>query len=96
MNRMFVFGAALIASSLLIGCNNANTDHDTVNYHSSDEMREQSIELQAARKLTNPGKIYVKDDMILINEMGKGIHMVYNENPADPKKNWFYQNSWKH
>jgi hypothetical protein len=83
---MFVFGAALIASSLLIGCNNANTDQDTLSYHSSDEMREQSIELQAARKLTNPGKIYVKDDMILINEMGKGIHMIYNANPAEPKK----------
>ena len=49
-------------------------------------MREESIELQAARKLTNPGKIYVKDDMILINEMGKGIHLIYNENPAEPKK----------
>jgi len=24
--------------------------------------------------------------MILINEMGKGIHMVYNENPSEPKK----------
>ncbi|MBL4648593.1 MAG: hypothetical protein JKY03_02600 [Aureispira sp.] len=83
---MFVFGAALIASSLLIGCNNANTDQDTLSYHSSDEMREQSIELQAARKLTNPGKIYVKDDMILINEMGKGIHLIYNANPAEPKK----------
>lgn len=86
MNRMFVFGAALIAGSLLIGCNSANTDQDTLSYHSSDEMREQSIELQVARKLTNPGKIYVKDDMILINEMGKGIHMIYNENPAEPKK----------
>ena len=83
---MFVFGAALIASSLLIGCNNANTDQDTLSYHSSDEMREQSIELQSARKLTNPGKIYVKDDMILINEMGKGIHLIYNANPAEPKK----------
>ncbi|MDC0231575.1 hypothetical protein OAK19_06370, partial [Aureispira] len=43
-------------------------------------------ELKSSQELKNPGKIYIKDDMILINEMGKGIHLVYNANPAEPKK----------
>lgn len=86
MKKMFVFGAALFAGSLLISCNNASDNGNQISYKSADEMRENAIELQEARKLSNPGKIYVKDDMILINEMGKGIHLVYNENPQDPKK----------
>ena len=86
MKKMFVFGAALFAGSLLISCNNASDNSNQISYKSADEMRENAIELQEARKLSNPGKIYVKDDMILINEMGKGIHLVYNENPQDPKK----------
>ncbi len=88
MKKMFVFGATIIASFLLFGCNDANIDNNgnQLSYKTADEMREKSIELQGAKKLTNPGKIYVKDDMILINEMGKGIHLVFNENPAAPKK----------
>jgi hypothetical protein len=88
MKKIFVFGAAIIASAFVFSCNDANPDNnpDQLSYKSSDEMRQKSIELQTARKLTNPGKIYVSKDMLLINEMGKGIHLVFNENPASPKK----------
>lgn len=85
MKKMFVFGVALVASAMVFSCNDA--DHNNqISYKSANEMRDNPIELQEPRKLTSPGKIYLKDDMILINEMGQGIHMVYNENPQDPKK----------
>lgn len=35
--------------------------------------------------LVNPGKIYLKDNYIFINEIKKGIHVVDNTNPAAPK-----------
>ncbi len=84
MKKMFVLGAAIIAGSFLFSCN--NTENDSLSFKTADEMRKNAVELKSARELNNPGKIYIKDDMILINEMGKGIHLVYNQNPADPKK----------
>jgi hypothetical protein len=84
MKKMFVFGAAIIAGSFLFSCN--DTENDNLSYKTADEMRKNAVVLKPARELKNPGKIYIKDDMILINEMGKGIHLVYNQNPADPKK----------
>ncbi len=83
MKKTFFYGAAILATSLLIGCTGEDTP---AGYKSNSELRASAIELQAPQKLHQPGKIYVKDDMLLINEMGKGIHVVYNENPADPKK----------
>jgi hypothetical protein len=84
MRKTLLFGAAIIASSFLIGCENSDTGN-TMTYKTADELRQSEIELQDARSLKHPGKIYVKDDMILINEIGQGIHLVYNENPAAPK-----------
>jgi len=86
MKKSLLFGAALIASSFFFGCNNEAETGNTAKYKTANELRKNQIELQAARKLEHPGKIYVKDDMVLINEKGKGIHLVFNENPADPKK----------
>jgi hypothetical protein len=84
MKKMFLFGAAFIAGSFLFSCN--TTDSNNLSYKTEDEMRKNAVELKTARELKNPGKIYIKEDMILINEMGKGIHLVYNENPAEPQK----------
>jgi hypothetical protein len=35
--------------------------------------------------LETPGKIYIKDNYLFINELKKGIHIVDNANPASPK-----------
>lgn len=34
--------------------------------------------------LQNAGKIYIKDQYLFINEVGRGIHVVDNHNPARP------------
>ncbi len=39
----------------------------------------------AARALSSPGKIYLKDQNLFVNETGKGIHIFNNSNPASPK-----------
>ncbi len=36
-------------------------------------------------KLEKPGKIYVKDNFLFINELKKGIHVIDNSNPSSPK-----------
>jgi hypothetical protein len=44
-----------------------------------------SVKSSDAQQLSNPGKIYFKDNLLFINEMGQGIHVVDNSNPASPQ-----------
>ncbi len=41
--------------------------------------------LIASVALSSPGKIYLKDKNLFINEIGKGIHLFDNSNPSAPK-----------
>lgn len=85
MKKILTLGAAVLAASTIFSaCDNIREEADKNRTYST--LNPKEIVLQHAQKITNPGKIYVKDDMILINEMGKGIHLVYNENPSNPKK----------
>ena len=86
MKKTLLFGAAVMASALVFSCSNDADTGNSLTYKTADELRGSKIALQDARKLEHPGKIYVQKDMILINEMGKGIHLVHNANPAEPKK----------
>ena len=40
-------------------------------------------------KLVHPGKIYIKDNYLFINEKYKGIHVIDNTDPSNPKKAGF-------
>ncbi|MBI9035907.1 MAG: hypothetical protein JEZ03_15705 [Bacteroidales bacterium] len=45
---------------------------------------EASIVFQDAQVLKAPGKIYFKDQYILINEKYKGVHIINNTDPSNP------------
>lgn len=45
---------------------------------------EKNIVVDEPRLISNPGKIYLKDNYILINEKYKGIHVVDNSYPEHP------------
>ncbi len=53
-------------------------------YLQVDEIRE-DIQIQAARGLKNPGKLYYYKDYILINERREGLHIIDNRNPESPE-----------
>jgi hypothetical protein len=53
-------------------------------YVHPDDFR-QPTEYQAPRDLVNPGKIYVYQDILLINEREAGIHVINNSNPEAPQ-----------
>jgi hypothetical protein len=63
----------------------------TVTYRGTESVRVTLSELRSgiktlpAQDLGNPGKIYVKDNYLFINEIKKGIHIIDNSNPASPK-----------
>ncbi|MBE0637889.1 MAG: hypothetical protein IH598_05165 [Bacteroidales bacterium] len=54
-------------------------------YMSFDEFRG-SVKTTATRELSNPGKIYFKDNLLYINEINEGIHVIDNTDPSSPQK----------
>jgi hypothetical protein len=42
-----------------------------------------------ARTIENPGKIFVANDLLLIGEENKGIHVINNSDPANPVEAYF-------
>ncbi|MCF0048564.1 hypothetical protein LXM25_00765 [Dyadobacter sp. LJ53] len=53
------------------------------NYKTAEEMAK--IEVIGAQPLSKPGKIYVLEPYLFINESGQGIHIVDNSDPKNPK-----------
>jgi len=49
------------------------------------ELFENGIEVQSSRPISSAGKIYVKDQYILINESEDGFHLYNNLNPESPE-----------
>ena len=88
MNRLLPAGALLVVCVWLDSCKfqppNPPTTGDIYRpvYASYDDVR--TVQVLAPQPLKNIGKIYVKDDYLFINEVGNGIHIVDNHDPANP------------
>jgi len=52
-------------------------------YTTSAEIKA-AIKFNAAQPISDAGKIYFKDDILFINEIGDGIHIIDNHNPSNP------------
>lgn len=52
-------------------------------YITTAELREE-ITFQASREMKNPGKLYIYQDYLMINEQARGIHVFDNSNPENP------------
>jgi len=48
------------------------------------ETFESTIAVGAPREIEEAGKIYVNGDIVFINELNKGFHVLDNRNPKDP------------
>jgi hypothetical protein len=44
-----------------------------------------AVGVKPAREIKNLGKIYVKDDILFVNEVGEGIHLFDNHDPSQPQ-----------
>lgn len=52
-------------------------------YMSFEDMR-MAVNLDTPKELSEPGKIYLREDFIFINEYFKGIHIIDNSDPSSP------------
>jgi hypothetical protein len=53
-------------------------------YKTTDEVRA-NIKSSSATEIKQPGKIYIRGQYIFFNDVDKGIHIIDNSNPAQPK-----------
>jgi hypothetical protein len=52
-------------------------------YSSAEDLAK--VKISAAEPLREPGKIYLFDPYIFVNENGRGIHIIDNADPKNPK-----------
>ena len=79
----------LLASTLLFSCTdevNATYTYRTMMpiYLEMKDVRGKSLAQIPAKEIENPGKIYIYNNYLLINEPSKGIHIYDNKNPSNP------------
>lgn len=88
MKKLLLYFSLLL---ILQSCWYTNHDDDYPGMRSSYEPItqsrkdfEKSISLLGERPVINSGKIYVKDDLIYLNELGEGFHIIDNSDPTKP------------
>jgi hypothetical protein len=90
MKKLFSRTLQMVAlATAFVSCKDNCTQ--TVTYRGQESLKVTLFELRSgiktmsAQELENPGKIYIKDNYLFINEIKKGIHVIDNTNPAAPK-----------
>ncbi|HYC29855.1 MAG TPA: hypothetical protein VEB42_13575, partial [Chitinophagaceae bacterium] len=53
-------------------------------YKTTAEVRA-NIKSNPSQKIERPGKLYIKGQYIFLNEIDKGVHIIDNSNPANPR-----------
>ncbi len=74
-------------------CKDEYTEEFTANapvYLTYEELRS-AVKVTESRTLEVPGKIYFKDNLLFVNEMFEGIHILDMTNPADPENLGFIE-----
>ncbi len=87
--------AILTLAASLSGCMDKTIEKITYTanvpvYMSYTEFRN-SFTKSEPKEISKPGKIYFKDNYLFVNEVQKGIHVIDNSDPANPKKVAFYE-----
>lgn len=83
----------VISVSALVSCMDTYTEVYTANvpvYMSYDALRS-AVKDTSAKELENPGKIYFKDNYLLIVDKLKGFHVIDVSKPSDPKNMSFVE-----
>ena len=85
-----IYLLSLLAIGVMTSCTKdfgsveVNYTKATAIYGDLDEIRNTPL-LEEARSVENPGKIFVSDELLLIGEEGKGIHIIDNSDPTNPQ-----------
>lgn len=85
--RLFIFAAVAVSCTSNDNGPTERFPFDGTGYRpiymSEEELA--GVEIIGAQPLSKPGKIYVLEPYLFINELGKGIHIVDNSDPKNPE-----------
>ncbi len=93
MKKTYLLRVGILA--VLIGCQPVTSDKvpkgppfDNTAYRPvyATQAELTRIETQMPRPLRKPGKIYVRDNYLFVNELGEGIHVIDNSDLTKPEK----------
>lgn len=94
-NRLYLAFYLFMIAALMSGCN--KNDYDEITYEANmpvympfDEFRS-AFRVSDPREISYPGKIYFKDNLLFLNEVNKGIHVIDNQDPTEPVRLTFYE-----
>jgi hypothetical protein len=59
-------------------------------YMSYEDLRS-AVKMSVPREINKPGKIYFKDQYVLVNEMMKGVHVIDVSDPSNPQNKGFIE-----
>jgi len=78
---------SILTLLLFTGCIDRHTYHGCHEpiYISFDKLRSKYPAIKEPREIQKAGKIYVYDDILLVNEKNKGIHVIDNRYKQNPK-----------
>lgn len=82
-----LFPALLLLTIVAAGCSDKTVQVYTANlpvYSDVATWRAGTFAMDAPRALRNPGKIYRYNDLLIVNEFMKGVHIFNNANPSAP------------
>ncbi len=74
----------LVISSCSDKCQVKNTYTYYEPVYSTPAEIKAAVSYKVSQPITNAGKIYFKDHILFINEIGEGIHIIDNHNPSNP------------
>ncbi len=85
----FIFPFVVFLALLFTSCSDTCEVTNTYTYfepvYSTKEEVKAAIGLKPPQVISNAGRIYFKDNILFINESGEGIHIIDNNNPANPQ-----------
>jgi hypothetical protein len=87
MKKAFNLTLALITLIAAYSCHDKVEESWEVNspvYMSYEDLRN-AFKVAEGQEIKQSGKLYFKDNFIFVNEYQKGIHVIDNEDPANPK-----------
>lgn len=88
MNRLSIpllFALAIVV--VLTSCSDSRFRSYTANVATTislEDFRNTTFALEAPRNLVRPGKIYIYQDILFVNEFMQGVHFFDNSSPANP------------
>jgi hypothetical protein len=88
MERVKTYLFLLMASLLAFACEDKVKNEITmianVPVYMSREEFKSAVKKTIRQEMKEPGKIYIKDNYLFVNEINKGIHVINNANPSAP------------